>query len=130
MRKWIKRLAVFLAVIVFLIIALVLFLHTPWGKSIVRNEVRKYLVNKLKTPVEIGKIDYRLPAWIQIKDFLVLDRGKDTLLYGGNVYVKIDMLKLINSNIDVGAVQLDSIVLKINREPHDVNFNFQYKIGR
>src|SRR4030095_10787838 len=126
MRKWIKRLAVFLAVIVFLIIALVLFLHTPWVKSIVRNEVRKYLVNKLKTPVEIGKIDYRLPAWIQIKELLVLDRGKDTLLYGGNVYVKIDMLKLISSNIDVGAVQLDNIVLKINREPHDVNFNFQY----
>ena len=128
MRKWIKRVAVFLAVIVLLIAAVILFLHTPWGRSIVKNEVRKYLVNQLKTPVQIGNIDYRLPSWIQVENLLILDKEKDTLLYGGNILVRMKMLKLLNSSIDVNTIQLDSIFINISRESLDSDFNFQFII--
>jgi translocation and assembly module TamB len=122
--RWTKRIAVFLAVIVLLIISLLLFLHTPWGKTIVRNEIHKYLVNTLKTPVGIGKIDYRLPAWIQIKDLLVMDKKKDTLLYGGNVYARIDMLRLLRSTLDIDVLQLDDILVNVSRKSNDFNFQF------
>ncbi len=128
LRKWTKRLAVFLAVIVLLIAAVILFLHTPWGKSIVKNEVRKYLVNQLKTPVEIGKIDYQLPSWIRVENLLILDKEKDTLLYGGNILVRMEMLKLLNSTVDINAIQLDSIFINISRESQDPHFNYQFII--
>ena len=119
MQKWIKRVTVFLAMIVLLIAVVILFLHTPWGKSIVRNEVRKYLASTLKTTVQIGKIDYRLPYWLQINDLLILDKGKDTLLYGRNVYAKLHMLKLLQSSIDVQSVQLEDVVLNVQRESRE-----------
>lgn len=128
LRKWTKRLAVFLAVIVLLIAAVILFLHTPWGKSIVKNEVRKYLVNQLKTRVEIGNIDYRLPSWIQVENLLILDRGKDTLLYSENILVRMKMLKLLNSSIDINTIELDNIFINISRESLDSNFNYQFII--
>ncbi len=128
MRKWIKRVAVFLAVIVLLIAAVILFIHTPWGRSIVKNEVRKYLINQLKTPVEIGNINYRLPHWIQVENLLILDKKKDTLFYGGSILVKMKMLKLLNSSIDINTVQLDSIFINLSRESQSPDFNFQFII--
>jgi uncharacterized protein involved in outer membrane biogenesis len=125
-RKWLKRLAVFLAVILFLITALILFLHTTWGKSIVRNKVEKYLANKLQTTLSFGAIDYRLPNWIRLKEVLILDRKHDTLLSGGNIYVRINMLKLLSQDVQIGGLELEGIVVHLRREANDSTFNYQF----
>ena len=105
-RKWIKRIAVFLGSLLLLVIILILFLHTPWGRSIIREKVESYLRTKFNTTVSIGDIDYRLPNWLQLKDVLILDLQKDTLLNGGNLYAEIDMLKLISQDVKVGGGKL------------------------
>src|SRR4029078_891889 len=102
-RKGFKWTVVSLAVILFLITALILFLHTPWGKSIVRNKAEKYLASKLQTTLVFGAIDYRLPNWIRLTDVLILDRNNDTLLNGGNIYVRINMLKLLSQDVQIGG---------------------------
>ena len=125
-RKWLKRMAVFLAVILFLITALILFLHTTWGKSIVRNKVEKYLANKLQTTLSFGAIDYRLPNWIRLKEVLILDRKHDTLLSGGNIYVRINMLKLLSQDVQIGGLELEGIAVHLRREANDSTFNYQF----
>src|SRR4030095_3763630 len=125
-RKWLKGLAVVLAVILFLITALILFLHTPWGKSLVRNKVEKYLANKLQTTLSFGAIDYRLPNWIRLKDVLILDRNNDTLLSGGNIYARINMLKLLSQDVQIGALEFERIVVHLRREAGDSTFNYQF----
>jgi len=125
-RKWLKGLAVVLAVILFLITALILFLHTSWGKSIVRNKVEKYLANKLQTTLSFGAIDYRLPNWIRLKDVLILDRNNDTLLSGGNIYVRINMLKLLSQDVQIGGLEFERIVAHLRREAGDSTFNYQF----
>ena len=125
-RKWFKRVGVFLAVILFLITALILFLHTSWGKSIVRNQVENYLAKQLQTTLSIGNIDYRLPNWIQLKDVLVLDQKNDTLLSGGNIFARINMLKLLSQNVKIGGLEFEKIVAHLRREAGDSTFNFQF----
>src|SRR5678816_3231181 len=125
-RKWLKRMAVFLAVILFLITALILFLHTTWGKSIVRNKVEKYLANKLQTTLSFGALDYRLPNWIRLKEVLILDRKHDTLLSGGSIYVRINMLKLLSQDVQIGGLELEGIVVHLRREANDSTFNYQF----
>src|SRR6187402_678706 len=125
-RKWFKRVGVFLAVILFLITVLILFLHTPWGKSIVRNQVETYLANQLQTSLTIGDIDYRLPNWIRLKDILVLDQRNDTLLSGGNIYARINMFKLLSQNVEIGGLEFEKIVVHLRREASDSAFNFQF----
>ena len=122
-RKWIKRIAVFLGSVLLLVILLILFLHTTWGRSIVRQKVESYLQTQFNSTVSIGDIDYRLPNWIQLKDVLILDLQKDTLLKGGNLYVEIDMLKLISQDVKVGGIKLENISIQINRTAADYHID-------
>src|SRR5678810_1180049 len=107
--KWVKRFLIFLASVVCLVLAFVIFLHTSWGRSVVRNKVEKYLRNKLQTTVSIGKIDYRLPNWIHLKNVIILDQRNDTLLRGGSLYVKLNMLKLLSQNVEIDGIELEQI---------------------
>src|SRR6476660_69282 len=100
-QKWIRRGVLFLAIIIFLVVGILLFLHTATGKSMVRNKVQSFLEKKWKTEVQIGNIDYRLPNWIALERVLILDRKKDTLLSGGRLYVGIKLLQLLSNTVDV-----------------------------
>lgn len=125
-RKWIKRIAVFLGSLILLAVILILFLHTTWGRSIVRKKVESYLRAQLSTTVNIGNIDYRLPNWIELKDVLILDLNKDTLLKGGTLHAEIDMLKLLSQDVKVGGIMLENISINFIRATADSSFNYQF----
>ncbi|MCU7548031.1 translocation/assembly module TamB [Chitinophagaceae bacterium LB-8] len=125
-QKWIKRAVIFFAIIIFLIAGFLLFLHTPIGKSIVRQKVESYLQQKWMTGVNIGSIDYRLPNWIVLEQVLILDRKRDTLLSGGRLYAGIKPLKLLSNTVDITGVSLEEITLHLGREAGDTAFNFQF----
>ncbi|MEO6491102.1 MAG: translocation/assembly module TamB domain-containing protein [Ferruginibacter sp.] len=102
------------------------FLNLPIGKKIVRNQIESYLENKLKTKVSIGSIDYSLPEWLKIKNVYIQDRQKDTLIYGGELSVDLQMLKLLGGNTDIQKVYLHNIYIKVNRRANDSTFNYQF----
>ena len=60
------------------ILAIVLFgfINTNAGKRTVRNQVVKYLENKLHTNIAIGSVDYTLPKWLKIKNVYIEDQKK------------------------------------------------------
>jgi len=126
LKRWLKRVGVLIAVIAALIIGLLLFLHTGAGKSMVRNEVQAYLQQKWKTQVLIGNIDYRLPNWIALKQVVILDRKKDTLISGGSLYVGIRLLQLLSNSVYITGINLENINLTCRREARDSVFNFQF----
>ncbi|ANE50837.1 translocation/assembly module TamB domain-containing protein [Flavisolibacter tropicus] len=125
-QKWIRRGVLFLAIIIFLVVGMLLFLHTATGKSMVRNKVQSFLEKKWKTEVQIGNIDYRLPNWIALERVLILDRKKDTLLSGGRIYVGIKLLQLLSNTVDVTGLSLENIVLNCHRTAGDSLFNYQF----
>ena len=106
LKKTGKILLYSLLLLLLLLCAGLLFIHTSYGKKIVKNQVQSYLRKKLNTTVNIGEIDYRLPQWIEIKQLYLEDRRKDTLLYGGDVYVDLDMIGLVRGKIDIEKISL------------------------
>lgn len=128
LRKWIKGVGIFILVIVLLLAGLLLFLHTDWGKSIVKSKVESFLQKKWKTQVYIGEIDYRLPDWLSLGHIVILDKQNDTLLRGGRIYVGVKMLRLISGSIEVSKVSLEDIALNCRRSRNDSAFNFQFII--
>ena len=96
--------------LVVLLIAVFIFINTNAGKKIVRNQVEKYLENKLKTRVDIGSVDYSLPKWLKIKNVYVEDRKKDTLFYGEELSVDLDMIKLIRGNTEIHKILFKNII--------------------
>ncbi len=125
-RRWVRRVAVFVTVIIILLIGFVLFLHTAAGKSVVRKKLQSFLQEKWKTEVVIRNVDYRFPDWIALEGLTILDAKRDTVLNAGRVYVGIKLLKLFSNNVDVTAVILDSINLYCQRGKNESVFNYQF----
>ena len=126
LRRWVRGVGIFFAIIIALLIGLVLFLHTSAGKSMVQKKLQSFLHQKWKTDVVIRNVDYRLPNWIALEGVIILDSKKDTLLNGGRLYVGIKLLKLLSNSVDVTAVILDDITLYCYRAKNDSAFNFQF----
>ncbi|CAN5812343.1 hypothetical protein BH11BAC4_BH11BAC4_10190 [soil metagenome] len=117
-----------LGCILILLCAFLVFINLPVGRRIVKNQVQSYLVDKLKTKVIIGSIDYSLPKWIEINNVYIQDQKKDTLIYGERITVDIDMFKLIRGNTDIHKLVFKNILLNINRTENNTAFNFQFVI--
>ena len=112
--------------IVGLVLLVFIFINTPYGKTVVKNQLVSFLSKKLDTRVTAKSVDYSLPKWVRLKDVYVEDQHKDTLLFGGALGLDISMLKLINGEIDISKVSFENIVAKINRPATDSVFNYQF----
>ena len=115
-----------LGILLVIIIGLFIFINTRSGKRFIKNKVESYLQEKLKTRVVIGSLDYSLPKWIELNGVYLEDKKKDTLLYGEQVAVDINMLKLISGEIYIRKVAFKNIYVNITRPENDTAFNYQF----
>jgi hypothetical protein len=115
--------------VVFLIILVLILIQTPYVQNIARKKVVSYLEHKLKTTVQIGKLDIKFPTAISLQKVFFEDQSKDTLLYGGEIKVDIDMFQLIRNNVQIKEIYLDNILAKVKRLPPDSVFNFQFIVN-
>lgn len=112
-----------------LVLVLLIFINTGWGKKVVRNQVVNYLEKKLKTKVSIASIDYSLPEWIELNNIYVEDQKKDTLLFGERLKVNISMFKLLKGNTDIQKVDLQNIFINLKRPENDTAFNYEFIVN-
>lgn len=112
--------------VVFLVILIVLLIQTAPVQNFVRGKVQTYLQKKLKTRVEIGKLDLSFPDYLLLKNVYIEDQIKDTLLSGGQLKVSLHMWKLLQSDIQIKEINLDNITVKVKRLLPDTVFNFQF----
>jgi hypothetical protein len=64
--------------------------------------------------------------WLRLEKVLILDRQKDTLLYAGDLYVRIKLLKLLSNTVDITTVDLKNASFNLRREQTDTAFNLQF----
>lgn len=126
MRKALRIILWIVGGVFFLIFLAVIFINTRPGKNFIREKAVAFLQDKLKTEVHVGDLDYQLPKMIVLKDVLLRDQAKDTLLAAKELKVDIAMLKLINSNVSVQEIYLDGAYANIYRLRQDTVFNFDY----
>ena len=109
-----------------LIIAAYFFINVPAGRKLVRNQIENYLESKFKSKVDIGSIDYSLPRWLKLKNVYIEDQRKDTLMYGEELSVDLDMMKLLQGNTDIHKVFFKNMMINVNRPEKDSLFNYQF----
>lgn len=117
-----------IASLIFLIILVLLLIQTAPVQNFARKKIVSYLENKLKTRVEIGRLNIKFPTSLSLQNVFFEDQSKDTLLYGGELDVDISMFKLLKSEINIQEISFNNILAKIKRLPPDSTFNFQYII--
>ena len=111
-----------------LLIGIVIYIDTPWGQNFVRGRAEAFLRGKLKTELHIGYLGYGFPRYVVLKDVLVKDQARDTLLSLGELKVDVDMLKLLRKQVVVQQVALAGVHAHVYRHLPDTTFNFTYII--
>jgi hypothetical protein len=127
--KLLRILAWIIASIIFLIVLAVILIQLPSVQNFGRKKVVSYLENKLKTKVEIGKLDIKFPTALSLQNVYFQDQSKDTLLYGGEIKVDISMFRLLKNEIQIQEIALNNILLKVKKLPPDSVFNFQFIVN-
>lgn len=128
MRRFFRIILYILGSIILLLILIVVFLQTPWGKSVVRQQAVKYLKNKLKTEIVIANLDYSIPDMFLLEGVLVKDRKNDTLVNVQRLVVDLDMFALIKGKLSVDNLLLEGVNAHIYRTIPDTTFNYNFII--
>jgi translocation and assembly module TamB len=115
-----------IASFLFLIMLVLILIQTSFVQNFARKKVVGYLQNKLKTRVEIGKLDVDFPTTLSLQNVFIGDQSKDTLLYGKELKVDMDIPKLISSKVDIKKITLNGVLAKVKKLPPDSVFNFQF----
>ena len=126
MRKLFKILLFIFLGLLLLIGVVAFYLQTSSGQAFLTNRVVSYLRTKIDKPFSIKKITYKVPDWIEMEGVYFSDNEGDTLLAGQKMYVNMDMLGLLKSQISINEINLQNIKVNIKRTLPDTNFNFAY----
>jgi len=128
MRKGLKITLYIFFSILLLVLGSLVFLNSRWGQNFVRGKVETYLRSKLKTEVHLGYLGYGFPKFVVLKDVLLLDQVKDTLLAAGEVKLDLNMLALFHKELILQQILLSDIHAHIYRNQTDTSYNFSYII--
>ena len=72
-----------------LLLAVYIFINTPFGQNWIGRQVTKRLSRDLQTQISIDNVNFSLLNRMHLQGVLIRDRTGDTLLYAGNVSVRI-----------------------------------------
>lgn len=107
--KW-----VFLTLL-FLLVALYIFIQTPFGQNWIVKQVTKRLSRDLQTKVKIDHVSFSLFNKMHLEGVLVEDRKGDTLLYAGDMKVRITDWFFFKKEADLKYIGLENAIIKFQR---------------
>ena len=127
-KKILKGIGYFFLGLTVLLLLIVLSIQSKWSKNLIKEKVVSYVQNKTKTTIEIGRLDFSFPQWIELDSVLMLDKANDTLVAGKQVKIDMDMIGLIQSKYTINKVVLDQIYVNLHNKSTDSSFNYQFII--
>ncbi len=115
LKRFKKILLWFILSLLFLVMATWIFIQTPFGQNWIARQVTKKLSRDLQTKVSIDKINLSLFNKMHLEGVLVRDREQDTLLYAGDVQVRITDWFFFRKQSVLKYVGLENAIIKFQR---------------
>lgn len=104
---------------------LYIFFQAPVGKQWLSKKVGAYATDYLQTEVK-ADINYQVPDWVVIENFLIKDQKNDTLLAGNSLRLDLDMWALLQSQVKINQVEVEGIHANIYRNQTESAFNYAF----
>ncbi len=115
LKRFKKILKWFFIVLLALLAGVYIFIQTPFGQNWITRQVTKKLSRDLQTKVSIQHVDFSLMNKMHLEGVLVEDRLGDTLLYAGDVKVRITDWFIFKKNVQLKYIGLENAVIKLQR---------------
>lgn len=101
-----------------------IFIQTPFGQNWIAKKVTDRFSKDLKTKINISKVSFSLFNKMNLEGVLVEDRQKDTLLFAGNVQVKITDWFFWKDKAELKYIGLSDAYIKLQRSDSVWNYKF------
>ena len=95
--------------------AVYIFIQTPVGQNWIAKQVTKRLSRDLQTRVSIDHVDFALFNRMHLEGVLIEDRDRDTLLYAGQLRVRITDWFFLKDKAELKYIGLENAVIKFQR---------------
>lgn len=97
-----------------LVVILVAFLHTPWGKSFVRGRIEAKLAAAVDGTVHLGAVDYGfLFSHVELKDLEIRDRDGKPALAIGTLRVVANRRSLLRGAPVIDDLAIDGLAVTV-----------------
>ncbi len=127
-KKALKILLWIIGSIIGLFLLIVLLIQIPAVQNFAKDKAVAYLEDKIKTPVQLDRIEIGLPKKVIIEGVYLQTQTGDTLIYGEKLAVDISLFKLLSNQIEINSIDLRGITANVTRNKDSV-FNFDYIIN-
>jgi len=132
--RWVKTIIrILLRILVALfgiMVIITLLLNIPAIQTYLTSRISTYLEKKLETTVQVEAVRIALPKTVVLNGVYFEDQNKDTLLYLGELSVNVSLFGLLRHEVKARSLNLENLVLRVQRKVPQNEFNFQYIIER
>jgi len=112
-----------------ILVAIILFVRSPWGQGIIVNKATSFVENKTGTKLSIDRLFITFSGNIYLEGFYLQDLNGDTLLYSRNLEAGIEFIPLINSgDINISKLHWNGVTGNVTRNSDSEIFNFDFLI--
>jgi len=112
-----------------LLVALILFIRSPWGQDVIIQRAAKYVSKKTDSKVEIEKLFITFDGNIVLDGLYLEDNKGDTLVYSKSLEANVPLLPLLQGNgVAVDYLKWDGLKARVIRKDTISGYNFQYLI--
>lgn len=120
---------VFLGILIFIIL-LLLFIRSPWGQNIIKDQFISSVEKKTGANIELEKLFIEFNGDIQIDKLYIEDPQGDTIAYSESISANIGIWPLIKGN-SFSLNELDVQTLKANviRKDSVAGFNYEFLLN-
>jgi hypothetical protein len=105
----------FVLTLLFLIVAVYVFIQTPFGQNWIARQVTNRLSHDLKTKVSIAHVSFSLFNRMHLEGVLLEDQKGDTLLYAGDLKLRITDWFFLKKQSEIKYVGLENALVKFQR---------------
>lgn len=124
MKRVLYILGVFVVSLLLVLMMLVAVLTSDKVETSAVQLVTAEFSRALGTEARVGKVEYRFPARMTIRDIYLEDQQQDTLAYIGEVYAHFSPLALRHGEIRFSHVRLRNVVSKLYKTDGEWNYRF------
>jgi len=127
--RFLRILGRILLALLLIIVALVLFIRSPWGQDIIVNKVTKYVSDKTGTTVEIDRLFLTFSGNIYLEGLYLEDQDNDTLVYSRELEANLPISPIVfNNEVNLKSLQWSGLKARVERLENSEAFNFSFLI--
>ena len=122
-----KVLGILAAVLVVVVIAATIVIHTGWFQSWMKTRANDYLKETLRTHIEIDSVGFDIfEGDIRLFGLEIDDRQKRRMFDMDALEVHADVLPLLDSRVNISSIEIRGLRANLFKERPDTAANYQF----